>query len=384
MGGNSLKRFPVGRIEKKEFFNTFEHIKKVFNNVKLDLVPAYEDKENFGDLDIIIEMESMRDFYRENTNGDMEEAFSEFLSNKFNSRQEHFAFPVISFEYRKNEEQRVGFQVDFIHIPKKNYDFSLHYLSYNDLGNLIGVMYRHLGLRFGHYGVNKEVYYPKLKTTKLGEINITNDFDQSLKFIGLDPEVFHKGFKNMDEIFEYVSTAKFFNPEIYALETGINDYKSRRRNAKRSTYSGFLKWIKDNEYRLNRFDFKNANRKDMIDDFFKNDYKITYQSMINEFDEKLKNKDRIKGENLSLWTGLTHQALGFLSGKFKSQFENEEQLMEYVRRNTDENIKKDLIKLKETLNFKGMIGDPETNPASMDIKHKEKMKIKKEKKNKMR
>jgi hypothetical protein len=384
MGGNSLKRFPVGRIDKETFLKTVEQIKKTFKGVKLDVIPAYREKETFGDLDVIVEMESMKEFYTNNTNGDMKDGFSEFLNKELNSRQEHFAFPVISFEYRENKEDRVGFQVDFIHIPKKNYDFSLHYLSYNDLGNLIGVIYRHMGLRFGHYGVNKEVYSPTLRTTKLGEINITNDFEKALMFIGLDPKVFNNGFDNMNQIFEYISTSKFFNPEIYALETGINDYKSRRRNAQRSTYSGFLNWIKENEKNLNRFDFKNANKKDIIDDFFKNDYKIKYQSIIDDFEEKVIAKDRIKGETLSLWTGLTHQALGLLSSTFKGRFENEDQLITYIKSNTDEKIKKDFIELKKTLNFKGMIGDPETNPAPIDIKHKEKMRIKREKQNNMR
>lgn len=380
MGGNSLKRFPVGRLEKKEFFEVFNEIKNLFEGVKLDIVPAYSEKETFGDLDVIVQMESMKEFYKKNTNNDMENGFSKFLSEKINSRQQHFAFPVISFEYRKSTEDRVGFQVDFIHIPEKNYDFSLNYLSYNDLGNLIGVMYRHLGLRFGHYGVNKEVYHPKLKTTKLGEINVTNDFNKALDFIGLDVEKFHKGFSNMNEIFEYVATSKFFNPEIYALETGINDYKSRRRNAKRSTYSGFLKWIKENEKSLNRFNFKEANRKELIDKYFNSiDYKNTYQGIIDDFEERINAKERIKGETLSEWTGLTHQALGMLSSKFKSQFKNDEELINYIMKKTNIELKDEFIKLKSTIDIKGIPGDPETNPVPIDITHKEKMKIKKEK-----
>jgi hypothetical protein len=69
---------------------------------------------------------------------------------------------------------------------------------------------------------------------------LTLDYRQTLEFLGLDVARFDAGFNNLDEIFEFVSSSTFFNPELYKLEN-LNTI-ARTRDKKRSTYNSFLKF----------------------------------------------------------------------------------------------------------------------------------------------
>lgn len=377
MGGNAFHNFPVGRLNKKEFMECFEHVNSVLGgNVKLDLVPAYAEKVDFGDLDLILEKESSERFFNIDDwaqtldNKEKHDKFKQLFIDNFHTREFRFAFPVISFDYRFNKDDEIGFQVDLIHVPEQFYDFSLKYFSYNDLGNLLGVMFRNMGLKFGHYGLNYELY--TTETNKFGEFLITDNFDEALSFLKLDVNRFYKGFNNLNEIFDYVTSTPYFSKKIYALEEGVSSYKSRRRNAQRGTYNSFLNWIEETDKILPEYPHTTdkMERLSVIQKTFGEKLIKSIENTRNIALEKIKNKKKVEGEKISEWTGLTNKALGYLMTNFRNQFKNKEDYDSWLKENNEDDIKNKILEFKKTLDFTGLLGDPKTNPKEQMLKRK--------------
>lgn len=377
MGGNAIKGYETKRLDKVDFLASFKNVSGVLSKkdfgLKLDMVPAYKEKKDFGDLDIIVSKESFESYVERNLKSDAndEEKKQHFLnsvfSENFNCREVFHNEPVISFEYRKSAQEEAGFQVDLILIPNKFYDFALNYFSYNDLGNLLGVMFRNLGVKFGIYGISKEVYIAE--TNKQGEMLVTNCFDDALDILKLDKHKFHEGFNNLNEIFEYIVSSPYFNKEIYALDQENNNYKSRRRNAKRGTYSSFLEWIKDRDFENNyNHKISQQEKEENLNVILGGNFKEMYDEHIRNILKERKNNEKISGERITEWTGLTKQALGMLVSEFKNQFKSQEEINDYLKNNVEDKIKNDIVSLKNKMDFTGVIGDPITNPSNMSHK----------------
>jgi hypothetical protein len=136
-----------------------------------------------------------------------------------------------------------NFQIDLIATKPEHLLASLTYFSYNDLGNLIGRMGHKLGLKFGHQGVSIIVRGNDRTDHILKEIVLTHDLKHAFEILGLDFQKFLVGFDDLEDIFQYVASSKYFDPEIYSLEH--RSHTSRTRDKKRATYSAFLKWVED-------------------------------------------------------------------------------------------------------------------------------------------
>ena len=183
-----------------------------------EVIPSYNDKKSFGDMDII---------YATYNDVPLEvEVFIELFKPKEIVRNSN----VISLEYKE-------FQIDFIHSPKEEYDYALSYFSYNDISNLIGKLSRRFGLKHGHNGLRLPL---RDGDNMIGEITLTLDHNRTLAFLGLDVEQFNKGFDNLDEIFSFVAASPHYNPDDYKLENISS--AGRVRDKKRETYQKFLKF----------------------------------------------------------------------------------------------------------------------------------------------
>lgn len=138
-----------------------------------------------------------------------------------------------SFDYKE-------IQIDFIFCEPEYFNANYHYFAFNDLGNLTGRLAHKIGLKYGQEGLWYNHYYNDMK---VGRIQISTDFNKIFKFLDLDYNKWVKGFKTLEEIFEYVSESKFFNPIDYRLEN-LNKI-NRDRNKKRSTYITFLEYVEN-------------------------------------------------------------------------------------------------------------------------------------------
>lgn len=256
MGGNALAVIGVKskRLNKKEFNYLTNKVVKVISNIissvnsKGDLIEnyphevlAYKDKETFGDLDLLI-VGKLLEYV----------SYSEILSalaKEFNYKGELPFKPKdendMTFSFGlPSEEKDVFFQVDLIASKAEYFDFHSKYLNWNDLGNLIGIVASSNGfLKYGHDGLK---YQFRDGTNLYYEHVLTTDWDKALDFFGYDVERYYKGFEKLENIYEYASSSKFFNKDLYAFEN--RNHIQRTRDKKRPTYNGFLKWIEERSF----------------------------------------------------------------------------------------------------------------------------------------
>lgn len=250
MGGNLLKKWdmPPKRLSRVDYESTVKRFKNKYYEIinskyasilwkaygRLYDIPFYKDKESFGDCDLLINNAAVtdKDYFIKNVITSIADGGNYDVNTN-----------VISFPFE-------GFQFDIIAIDVEKLDFAKCYFSFNDLGNLIGRMAHKMGLVFGHdglkYKVREELFKHNVENSHvLSDITLTNDFSQALEFLDLNVSRYDEGFNSLEDIFEYVASSKYFNPDIYLLDN-IN-HKSRIRDRKRSTYMKFLEWCKTKE-----------------------------------------------------------------------------------------------------------------------------------------
>jgi hypothetical protein len=227
MGGLALKNTPTRRYERAEFdvisVELLDILKKDFKRVAMPLF--YKNKKSFGDADIIVSMEGFNRNVRD------------YITETFKPNEIFHNGNCYSFDYKE-------LQVDVITLAPEHFDSNEMYLSYNDLGNFIGRIAQGFGLKYGQEGLWYEHYF---KGTNLGSkkpIIISKNYKEIYEFLGLSYERWEAGFDELEDIFEYIATCRFFNWERFQLKT-LNKI-NRERNLKRKSYMSFLEWMDKN------------------------------------------------------------------------------------------------------------------------------------------
>jgi hypothetical protein len=227
MGGNALS-VTTRRTAKSEYLSISSYVlsnlqkSPELTGHRIVVIKAYADKESFGDLDVLLETFS----------GDTID-YTQLIQSVFNPTQIVQNSHVYSFDYNE-------FQVDLILTPHEDYDTSCVYYSYNDLGNLLGRIFKKLGFKYGHRGLSYIFRENDDKFNAFAEVIVSRDIEQILEFGGYDYARFTQGFDNLDDIFKYVASSKYFHKDIYLLHN--RNHASRTRDKKRKTYNLFLQW----------------------------------------------------------------------------------------------------------------------------------------------
>lgn len=198
----------------------------------IETIPFHGAKETFGDLDLLVEYDGSID--------EIDAELSQFVQDRYGAsvvyRQKNDS--MFNFDFPLQGGHR--FQVDLILAPSQEYLFTKGYFSYNDLGNLIGVIARNMELKFGHKGL----FMPVGKGPRSSKaVLVTQDFDMALQFFGLDPEKHRQGFNNLEELFRYVASSPYFSPDLYLVGQS-SKYRARAR--KRPTHQAFISWCEQN------------------------------------------------------------------------------------------------------------------------------------------
>jgi len=288
MGGNAIKH--VARLNKEDYENAVEYLIPNLMNIlgkrTIKVVKAYNNKDSFGDIDILVESDNLCQkwmstlkFWYELNDGDF----------KKNGN-------VFSFRYKK-----FNVQVDLILTPKDKLDIAWHYFNYNDLSNLLGRMTKKLGFKLGHNGL---FYIERVGDHIISDICFSTDYFKALEYLELDIERYNKGFDELEDMFEFVASSPYFNPDIYLLHN--RNHISRTHDKKRKTYNLFLQWCKENNEKLTHFQYNNEN------DF--NGYGSTNNTRI-EFTKKLLDDNRLVHYEV-----LNNRANYILKREFKKYF----------------------------------------------------------------
>lgn len=330
MGGNALKNIETRRYQKYEYFELFKEIHLLYNNSLIHnafafvLLPSYENKETFGDMDILINTEYIKK--------DLKRIKEIFKPNEVYNNGN-----VISFDYKQ-------LQIDFIFMRDEYFNSSLNYYSYNDLGNLMGRVANNLGTKYGHAGLIKKLYSED-RTKILDEVHISNDTEKIFDFLGFDYSKYKEGFIELEDIFNYVISSQFFSKELFAYEN--LDHQNRTRNRKRKTYQSFLDYIENNEIK-NNFSYE-GNRSFALSriDFYFPEVMIYKRIELAKEREKIKEriKEKFNGSIVSNLTKLEGSELGKFIQLFKA---SKESFDEYILNTNFENIKDDIILLYKT------------------------------------
>jgi hypothetical protein len=131
-----------------------------------------------------------------------------------------------------NPEKDYGVQVDLeIHSDKREMMASLEYCHYSPLANIAGRLLKQAGIKWGMDGLSILVNPAQ---PELGYLHVSHDTEKVLNVLGVDPQIWNKGFNTQKDIFLYLHTSPLFNTTPF-LPTNLN-HENRKRDAKREEY----------------------------------------------------------------------------------------------------------------------------------------------------
>jgi hypothetical protein len=189
------------------------------------IVKCYRTKADHGDLDLLIKHTS-------NVTGIN---WRDYIEKYLNPRAIYSNGGVYSFDYQE-------FQIDFIPIPEEKWESALVYFSYDPLGNIMGKTYHKFNLSYGWEGLFYK--YRNYRGSNSKNILLTNDVRRIFDFGGYDYDRYLKGFDTLEDIFKFCIDCKYFDTEMFQMES-LNSI-DKKRNRKRVSYHIFLEYLKNN------------------------------------------------------------------------------------------------------------------------------------------
>lgn len=284
MGGNATLEYKTKRITKEENEKItkflIENLNKdkdlSFKNELFGIPLSYSEKESFGDVDLLTTMNlvELLNKISKNSNIIIEPKYlaKKRDKNGFRINSQMESIPV---KIKTNDFETDFFQLDLILSTKENFDNHLRYLSFNDLGALIGRIAYSQGLRFGESGLYYNFPFEHKFTEILGKTKlfISNDYFKILSMLGFENlpnkedvkgiEKFNEQFKNKIDIFNFIISNKNFNAEAFSVSTKNSKTKSRDR--KRSTVKGFLDFLIEKGYLTKEQAFGDTEKVEKVD-----------------------------------------------------------------------------------------------------------------------
>ena len=200
----------------------------------------------------------------------------------------------------------MGIQVDFISVTSEYFKVTRDYYSYNDICNLIGRVAHRMGLIFGHKGLLTSV---TIQNNHVGYITLSTEPRKIFEFLGYDYDRFRAGFDNLNQMFEYVVSSRFFCASDYSDEN--NNHANRVRNKKRPTYQKFQEYLAANK--IDHGLSEDVAPNPLV--HFKCVHKYHY--VLYEAYRKAELKERFNGDLVSRLTGFKGEDLGKFIAKLK-------------------------------------------------------------------
>ena len=270
MGGHAMKNYGVERLTKEQYDEVLLALTPTLP-YKTVAIPSYRAKESFGDCDLLTTV--------------TDDAFEKSLSKDFILLGKKKNGGVTSYALKYGNFP--PFQFDLIKAKEDSFKFNYNYLSYNDLGNLIGRVAAAFAFKFAHDGLYILAWYDhkgeECSVARVKENGKTNDcaeykmeklfisnFDQALEFLGFDSLRFAQGFDTIDNILDFVASSKYFCKDFFLFENRNHD--QRKRDVKRPTYTRALEYFDT---------LVEAKSRDEVTRAFKADVAKKYPSIIN-------------------------------------------------------------------------------------------------------
>lgn len=318
MGGNALKHVKCIRINKFEYNNIKNDIlSKLKDLLNINALRDLPDKESFGDLDLIYTNNSINNVLQ-------------LVISIFNPIEIEINGNVLSFSYVLNVNDY--FQIDLIKV--KNYDMANFYMSYGDIGNILGRIIKKQNLTFGHEGM-----WLNYKNNK---IILLDNPKEICDFLELDYNKWEYGFNDMFDIFNWIINCKYFNKNIFNISKLNSTY--RHRLITRPMFLEFYKYIEN-------IDFKEKEYKIITDE--------EYINMFNknkELDEinKYKNIEKLyqnKFSGLIFLEYIDKKKINIYKDEFIKYISKNNNFDEWLSTNDQEYINKTIKSFIDVFNF---------------------------------
>lgn len=322
-GGNLFK---AGRVSKERYneivASLIPVLDKHFGNA-YRIPVAYREKIDYGDVDIILDAG-----YVQNNLTWERELFDDLgIEGLYDV---HRVRNVVSMLY-------MNFQVDIFLVGSRRLESTYNFMSYNILGNLVGRLYHKFNLRYGEDGLFYVLRGFNNHISK--EISVTRDMEKMLTFVGLSYERWKQGFDNLQQIFDYVISSKYFCSNSYDEKY----FNVQKRATERPDFLKFLDYLKENSIDKNYpFDRNKDIYLDEIDEFFRTDLKTANaehkakQLVIEEVSKKFNGK--IVMEILGVDGG---EKLGKFIGSYKNS--KDDKFNEFILASTEKEIETDIL-----------------------------------------
>ena len=223
MGGNLFK---LGRLPKAEYLETEGELRQYLDQKLGDLyrIPRYyRDKPDFGDVDIIVSDAAIQTTWQ-----DLRIDLVVDLGI-----QEHKSLgSVFSTVYQ-------NFQVDFFYREHRYFDSTYNYLSFNDVGNILGKIFKRFNLKYGEQGL--QYVFRRADNHFQKDLEVSQDFERIFAFLQLDYANWLRGFDTLDELFRWATASPYFSIHPYQEQ----DTTTSQRVKERTTMRRFVEWLEE-------------------------------------------------------------------------------------------------------------------------------------------
>jgi len=226
MGGNLFK---LGRLPREAYLVLEAEVRLVLDELLGDgyRIPRfYATKPDFGDMDVVVSSAAVQALGGT-------DAFRAALVQRLGITRTKSVGHVYSTVFR-------DFQVDYFTRPPELFEATVHYLSFNDLGNLLGKIGKRLGLKYGEDGLSY-VFRRDTQPSYKKVLPVSRDWPAILSFLGLTVPPWEAGFDTLEDMFAWVTTSPWFSVAPYL--DGDRDRTTQRRARQRRTMARFIEWL---------------------------------------------------------------------------------------------------------------------------------------------
>ena len=338
MGGNALKNVVTRRYTRAEYYLLKDRILKSLREriTQFDVPREFPSKETFGDLDVLMVCPP---------NVQCEQ----LITDLFHPTEIVENGGVYSFDVEQ-------FQIDFILVPEEHFQNAIVYLSYSDLGGLIGNICHKIGLKYGIQGLWMNVHTKEFDpTTTSTKLILSRETEEIFTFLGYDYETYRRGFNDENDFFQWIVQGKYFR-RLYFDDDQLN-HAHRQRTSKRPIYIKFIAYLNQAQISRDEFDGGEEEQKALAVTvrqqallFF--DKQNEYERGLNARDEKRRFREKYSGRYFSD-IAKTPQMIPSLMKEFERRLAtNDEQFHQWILDNDLETIRAEVEKYKEELNEK--------------------------------
>ncbi|KAJ3082782.1 hypothetical protein HK102_001461 [Quaeritorhiza haematococci] len=360
MGGKALRNCKLRRYVAADYDVLQQRVLAIVSKHfdKYDVPRFLPTKKDFGDVDVVVCSAADPPEYSR---------IVDAIAQEFGSKEIVRNGPVCSLEFEE-------FQVDLIKTRTcEEFRMTVSFMSLGDLGTLVGVIAKKMGMKFGQLGFQFPVYAPASPTTPVTQtsflddpepeericayVTLSTDMREILNFMGFDSEKWTRGFEDELDVFNFVTRGLYFDPNMFA--TATIGTANRRRLKNRPMFDRFLKHIADiptaetvkANSNIVTFSstapkaFKDSHRHRALQHF---PQVVPDVQKIEQTETDLRLfRHKFNGSIVSELTGLTGKSLGKLMVAIRQTFSDRDLMTQYILAMSEEELKQRIMDVYE-------------------------------------